>query len=82
MFVELVHGRVVRCLDADQQRLRHKAGRDPAKDFLQHAGRDLAAAAAPVRKRRQAQRKGIGGIHGSFQRIVARRSGVFQGYPF
>ena len=64
LVVELVDGGVVGGLDAHQQFRRHRQARRALEDFGQHAGRDLAAAAAAVRQRGEAGFGGGGGQRG------------------
>eukprot|EP01137_Pigoraptor_chileana_P023878 Opistho-2@7252 len=80
LVVELVHGGVVGGLDAHQQLLGHGHRAGALEDFAEHAGGDLAAAAAPVREAGEA-RLGGGGfqgcVHGGLRRDgVARAAGA------
>ena len=63
VLVQLVNRRVVGRLDADQQRRWHQRRRRLRENALQHARRDLAAAAAAVRQRGQADGRNLGSVH-------------------
>jgi hypothetical protein len=64
VLVDLIHGGIVGRLDADKQLFRKDRRSRFRDDLLEHGRRNLAAAAAAMGERREAQRHRIGSVHG------------------
>src|SRR5579864_335310 len=78
--VQLVDRGIVGSLDAYEQRFRDKGPVEVAENALQHARRDLAAAAPAVRELGEANRRAFGGVHARRVAAAGHGTGATKGH--